>query len=243
MFKGFFKRSTNQEIKAKNEGSINQAARDIIITEQKMEKDYEVSFSDLFILKKGIDVTAKDILSIRADKRSNFNSEFYIKRDYLDSELTKNIIKKKHTIIVGKPLSGKSRTLYESVKNELQNYDVYILKQVRANVDQSKIDLQAIRQPSFIIITDLHEFLKRIESVAMIKEMLLNEYCTIVADVRRERFGFVRSNLTDLFENFHIIEITEITDNIREQLKFVLKDFYTSGDDTIGSYFLDLVSL
>src|SRR6187402_733006 len=123
---------------SENRGNIHQAGRDILLINQHPEPPQQAGtayLDDLFVRKKGSEIRAGDILLFRAGHNANFNENFYLERKDIDKALAKNALYKRHSLIIGKPLSGKSRAIYELIKRHLQQYEVFIPREFSGQKD------------------------------------------------------------------------------------------------------------
>lgn len=230
------------------QGNIHQAGGNMLVINSSPDTSREIkktfTIHELFLKKKGSRINARDILLFRAGHNANFNENFYLDRKDIDTTLSRNVFCKRHSLIVGKPLSGKSRAIYELIKRDLQQYAVYIPKDF-THGDDADIDISfdVVEDPSYFIICDLHDFLKKAAGISILKKLLLQEHIIIIADCRKERFDFVSDNMAELLELFSLIDIKGISTDIKQRLKFSLKENFREGDDTIGSYFLDITAM
>lgn len=53
-------------------------------------------------------------------------NKFYYPRKYLDKSISENIENNKNLLVIGPPLSGKTRTLYQNLKRLKRNVDIII---------------------------------------------------------------------------------------------------------------------
>ena len=62
----------------------------------------------------GQNIQPKDLLAERASPENGFVANEYLVRPRLDGELEKAFNQKKRVLLVGKPLGGKSRAVYDN---------------------------------------------------------------------------------------------------------------------------------
>ena len=83
---------------------------------------------------------------------------FYLDRPYLDDKLSYNYQEHKHTIITGKPLDGKTRSVFE-LCNQLKDQDVLIFFRELINIQMEDFNIPETNAEIIIFFDDLEQFL------------------------------------------------------------------------------------
>jgi hypothetical protein len=123
----FGRKAIAQEANSNTNSNINQAARDI-------NNNYHLSVPTsnepinppFYISKKGKDIEPIELLTTRASKEQCFNPYFYLNRPEVDDVLLKRLANFKSAIIIGKPLAGKTRAIFQLAQNELADVPFFI---------------------------------------------------------------------------------------------------------------------
>jgi len=192
-----------------------------------------------FSLFKGADVPAYEILKSRSNPNFGFKMNFYIQREYLDLEIT-NIIKSGHNLIVyGKPLSGKTRAVYELIKNDAKERDIYIVQNMD---DLSSIDfLKNISDRNAVVLfDDLSDNINSENKINYLRNVFENYNIQIIctANIRSERK--IIESFGKKLETFKSVKIQSYT-KLQAQNDGIFQERSTIiNDNTIGSYFLPI---
>lgn len=178
---------------------------------------------------------------------------------YYETEEMKNLVEslenKENTIIIGKPLSGKTRNIYEAIRRVEKKYAVTIVK----NIDIYESNVRFPRLLKFwrtklIIIDDLHKFVAKINFHLVIREIQKQDCILLFAC--RSRIEYSRANnkfkkefnfgLEELFEN-NKIEIQRISkaEGLGIAKHFGVKWIQANQnfDGTVGSLLLSFVEM
>lgn len=103
-------------------------------------------------------IQPEDFLNIRADPNQGFRP-FYLDRPYLDKRLKYNQQQNRHSIIVGKPLDGKSRSVFELCKN-LAGEDILMLFPEPIDIKMDDFEIPETKTNLILFFDDFDQFLK-----------------------------------------------------------------------------------
>ena len=175
-------------------------------------------------------------------KPSDFRIAEY--RDYFYETEEYKIVSKlvndgKNVIIIGKPKAGKTRAIYESIK-EIK--DFYVIKFLEKSIDIQEIPDYIFKGKIIVFLDDLNKFVSNLNLYELIKKLDENSVeFTIVATCRSgKEYGIVEENFADDIREFNVIELKDIDNNIANFVSkkecLDIKEF----DGTIGSLFLGI---
>ncbi len=151
------------------------------------------------------EIQPKDFLETRSLPRQGFRS-YYLKRRYIDEKLSDNYKNRKHTIITGKPLAGKTRAVFELV-NASKEKDILVFYPELSNFKIDEFRIPETEAEIIVFFDDFERFLHLENLDLALKKLMLCENLWVVATCRRERLPEVRITLDDEFHNFDIIEV------------------------------------
>ena len=226
--------------------SINSAYIELCQIFGQMDFDKKVphtenDFSEYFIKKIGSEVESKDLLEIRAQEKNGFQPDFYIERQGVDDALYNSARLHKHSVVVGKPLSGKSRAVYELITKKLNNSFVFFPE--KKDIEKSKFILPASSR-GFVIYNDIDKFLGLKNLHFAFKSILMSENLCLIATCRRDRLDEVNEFLGEYSEYITQIKILKIDEAIKvDCFKHANPEVRGHADDTIGSYFVNLAAM
>ena len=144
--------------------------------------------------KKGKDIQAIELLSIRADEKQGFNPDFYLTRANLDDTLLKRLSAFKSAIIIGKPLAGKTRAVYQLAKNELAN-TTFVLPSVDFSLD-NPIELPTNTEKSIFVFDDIDNYVNNYDEQSLLKHFRkVLQGNSIVATCQKAKFLAVQQFL------------------------------------------------
>ena len=171
--------------------------------------------------------------------------KYYHKRAYIDDFIKTNINNNKNFIIIGSPLSGKTRAIYQNLK-ELRQY-AYITIPFKKDIDfyfDIVPKLFRFRKKQILVLDDLNEFTV-FKNFDLMLDAFVKKNILIIGSCRSKiEFDKLkkRLNLNSIFNN-NIIEIIPLSIkeafNIATQ-KVKLKSTPDIFDGTIGSLLLPL---
>ena len=208
----------------------------IIIVElrrRRKEKNKALKGSYTFIGKSS-SLTPEVVLGIRP-----FGKYYYRRKE--DDLIDESLRNKKNLLIIGPPLSGKSRAVYEALINlpEPQNLIVPRCKDINPET------LLFPKNTKIIVIDDLHKFVEK-QNLEYLLNASIQNSITIVATCRSAmEYKKVKHkiDLETIFEN--IIELPEISSKVGEEIaKEVKKDWgKVKFNGTVGSIFMPLAEI
>ncbi len=196
------------------------------------------------IWKKPNKIKQEDLL-----KKRPYNDYYYSRE--IDKQIADSLDKKENVLIVGKPLAGKSRTIYEILKLVNNPFSVIIIRIKDINEEDFLIPvhLSRLKRDKLLIIDDLHSFVEK-DNFALIVEKFRGKNFTIIAGCRS---GFEFNKMKQLFVDkmgsfegffsnvFHIDEIDSITaKTIAEKIGLSWEKIKSRFDGTVGSLFMNL---
>ncbi len=218
-------------------------------------KDYANVFSAVW--KSADQFTAQEVLGpIRSASYKGFNDDYYYKRNE-DNLFRKKIQEaqkadpektpKRHVLVSGRPLAGKTRMVYEYLKFET-NTDVLVPNYIDINADDFKIPPTKRGRNHILFLDDLQRYINYRNFEFLISEIILKPEVIVIATSRSEvEFQKVNSwfqqkvnfGLDDLFL---IIEIKSLDEEVAIDISKKLKKEWIKidFDGTVGSIFFEL---
>lgn len=181
--------------------------------------------------------------------RDRPHKEFYFSR--AEDELISNALAdKKNVLIIGRPLSGKTRAAYQALIAQKRPYDVIIPR--LENIDLEKYSLPAhfcFWRPKLIFIDDLHRFVEQ-QNFQYLFEIADRKKITIVSTCRSEdehrkveskMQAAKNTSLTTIFGN-SMFTMPDITEGTARQVAEESRHEWSQVrfDGTIGSVFMRL---
>jgi len=193
--------------------------------------------------KKSSSLKPEDILGNRP-----FNEYYYFREE--DNKIRESLRNKKNVLIIGPPLSGKSRAVYQALISLDNPYEVIIPKCIDINLDTfpGLPPRLAFWRPRAILFDDLHRFVERRNFEHLLNSAMENNIviiancCSEMEYEKTKNIMLKRWNihLETIFEN--IIELGRISKDIGKQIaeKVGKKWDEIKFDGTIGSIFMPL---
>jgi tetratricopeptide (TPR) repeat protein len=198
------------------------------------------------VLNKSSKLTKEDVLKTRPCE------SFYFRRPELDDSISKGIKKGKNILILGPPLSGKSRAVFETLKKINRPSSVNIARHENIN----RADFSFPRQIYFwrkviTFIDDLQRYVEQQNFDCMIEEALIRRNILIVVCRSGDEWKKAKTAMQDkdlqvetIFEN--IVEFNEKLS--RETSEKIAEDAGIKWDTvrfngTIGSIFMPLAEI
>ncbi|MBN1571927.1 MAG: hypothetical protein JW984_01885 [Deltaproteobacteria bacterium] len=188
-----------------------------------------------------------DVLDLRGLKKYGFNN-FYEDREY-DKEILDKISKGENILLVGNPLAGKTRSIYESLKKLDKSYYILIPRPIDMETGDYKIPIffrfwKTRKAKKILFIDDLNKFiLKQRNYLTQLFENI-DENIVIVSTCRTgsELDQFFKSGHAYIFKN--VIKASKIS---KENGKAIAENagvkFPKRFDGNIGSIFLPLTTM
>jgi len=196
-------------------------------------------------------LTPIDIMGpTRSTITGRFN-EFYYERD-VDKELRsiiENILNdslKKHILVMGPPLSGKSRLIYQTLKKLDNNFDL-IIPESPNKLEINEIIKSINGNKKILILDDIHHYISIQNFEDIINRLLYIDDLIIIASCRTNKdFRIFEDRLLERHfdpENiFNVINVGKIEQDVAKKIaKKVQIDWNdTEFDGNIGSIFIKL---
>jgi len=191
--------------------------------------------------KKSSSLKPEDILGNRP-----FNEYYYFREE--DDKIRESLRNKKNVLIIGPPLSGKSRAVYQALISN--PYDVIIPKCIDINLDTFPGFPRrlAFWRPRAILFDDLHRLVERRNFEHLLNSAIENNIVIIATCCSEMEYEKTKNimlkrwniHLETIFEN--IIELGRISKDIGKQIaeKVGKKWDEIKFDGTIGSIFMPL---
>jgi len=186
----------------------------------------------------------------RGNITGRFN-DYYYERD-VDNELKSNIeniinnLLKKHILIMGPPLAGKSRLIYQTLKKLDKNFD-FIIPESPNKLEHNEIIKSINGKKKILILDDVYHYINTPNFDDILNRLLYVDNLMIIASCRTNKdFRLFEDRLLnkhlDLENIFNIINIgkieQEVAKEIAEQVQIDWND--TEFDGNIGSIFIKL---
>jgi len=177
--------------------------------------------------------------------------DYYYRReeDIKFEELLNNT--NKNILILGSPLTGKSRLIYEFFKNNANIFDITIPQYKDINLENLVIPKQyKISNTKLFLLDDLHHYIQYENFRFLFNEILKQDDIRILSTCRSKiEYGktknfFLENNL-DLENLFEIIEISPLEENIAKNIASELEIPWENlqFNHTIGSLFYQLAEM
>jgi len=173
--------------------------------------------------------------------------DFYMKRN-VDELVLNRIESKQNILIIGQPLSGKTRAVYNAFKNAAKKYYVLIPRSVPMPVFQIPTDY-FFRKNKVIFIDDLQHYIEKQDNYHLLfRQAQLKNLPIIAACHSGKEFTKVKNKLTEQNLNIDILfgsgvaEVEKISADTGKQVaeKLGMKWDSIKFNGTIGSIFMRL---
>jgi hypothetical protein len=127
------------------------------------------------IWKKSSSLKPKDLLELRP------YDPYYYERKKEDDLIRKRLNEKKSVLIVGAPLSGKTRAVYQALTHIRKRYDATIPRCINIDLETFSFPKHLkFWRPKLIVMDDLHRFVEQLNFDHFLKECLDRELIIIV---------------------------------------------------------------
>ncbi|MEO1487788.1 MAG: TIR domain-containing protein, partial [Bacteroidota bacterium] len=186
------------------------------------------------------DIKPMDFLATRAKPDQGF-LDYYFHRPYLDNRLKYNQEKQKATIITGKPLAGKTRSVYELCNGIPNKENFLLLRFNRQDIEQHDFLLPPENFHTVLFIDDFERFVG-IENIHWaLEKALVASNIWVVATCRKDQLALIKSQFSHLYHNFEVKEIQPLSNEERKTIEKASPNKTNKrSDGTIGSYYLPL---
>ena len=185
-----------------------------------------------------------DVLDFRGQENYGFK-KYYYERD-MDAEIAKRITQNEHTLIIGAPLAGKTRAVYQSLANLKQSLDLIIPHNKDFDTEHLRIPYQKTfwRKP-VLFLDDIDKITSK-NGFDRLLQLFMNKSILIIATCRLgPEYDFLKTKLEReliIFKDpieIHKMDTDEGEKIAREVGTGLSKDF----DGNIGSIFLPIESM
>lgn len=216
--------------------------------EEKSSKyNTELALSSIFVIKTGREVTATDLLQIRAQSKKGYRPDIYFSRSRVDGEIVKQVSNLNNVIITGKPLAGKSRAMLHLVNEKFPDAYIFFPQENFSleRINELTFDFSQWRStPRIFLFNDIDRFVDDPDDqhqspfIRLLYKIFEEEKNIIVASCRTIKSAYVNHALGELSGHFNTISIPPLTDQQRKDVESVTeKNKNLQIDDTVGSYF------
>lgn len=192
--------------------------------------------------KKSSDLTPEDVLGIRAKDKLNFNPA-YMERPEVDPVLRSSIAKGDCVLIVGNPLAGKTRAVYEALKKMSKPASVLIPRPEDIRPGEFEIpDKSKFFFNPVVIFDDINKFASK-QNFEYLFNLFVQEGAIIIATCRKgeeyDRFCDGHDSIMQAFDRTIVIPKvkTEEAKGFAEKNNIESSGYF---DGNIGSLFVNI---
>ncbi|MBZ0201762.1 MAG: tetratricopeptide repeat protein [Ignavibacteria bacterium] len=193
------------------------------------------------IWKKNTEISALEILGVRPCE------EYYMQRE-VDKLLTRRLMQNKNTLIIGQPLSGKTRAVFNAIKHIDRKLHVLMPRCVPMPVFELPKDY-FFKKGKIIFIDDLQHYIEKQENYHLLFKKAQQKNIPIIAachsgkDFRKVKNKLTEQNLiVDMFFGDGVLEMEKLSAEdgrkVAEKLGMLWDSVKFNG--TIGSIFMRL---
>lgn len=197
------------------------------------------------IWKKSSDLESKDILGLRGEEEYGFNE--YYKQRQQDHVIKSTIEKGEDILITGNPLAGKTRAVYNALKNLEEPVDIIAPRVVNIEYSDFKIPKRIFTKRSgVLILDDIDKFAEKENFFHLIREFYTKDY-TIIATCRsgspydRFKSKAERENHPPFKKEVYIPKPGKTF--CRKVAKETVGELPSTFDGNVGSIFLPLATM
>ncbi len=185
------------------------------------------------------------VLGIRGKSKFGFHKYYYHRE--MDDVIKKKIELKQNVLIIGKPLAGKSRAVYETLTTLKEDYAVIIPRLVDINIEEFRIPFRfCFWRKTIIFLDDINKFVEKRNFMHLLRRFI-ERHTIIIATCRSGPeyeilFGKMEGELFSIFGD--PVEISKISRRKGEEIvKKTGRKLASTFDGTIGSIFLQLETM
>ena len=196
-----------------------------------------------FIWKRSDKITHWNLLKDRSRSILGFNNYFF-HRNEIESKILENLEENRNIILIGPPLSGKSRMLLNILKKCKEEFIVIKPKFSNIKYEDFKIpkNLFNHKKRKILILDDIHKYLSYENFFHLFISFIEKEIQIIATCNSGKELDKVENNISISHYNFKNIEISPIT---KDTAQLIAKNAGISWMDTefdgnIGSIFLPI---
>jgi len=170
-----------------------------------------------------------------------FNPYYYERQE--DTLINKSLNNKKNIIIIGSPLSGKSRAVYEALTKLSKPHNIAIPRCIDINLETFLFP----KNTEIVVIDDLHKFVEH-QNFEHLLRVTLDKNVVIVATCRSGmEYKKVKNkiDLETIFEHECTIELPRISNDTGEEIarRVGIRWGEVKFDRTVGSIFMRLAEM
>ncbi len=184
------------------------------------------------------------MLRERGQKKYGFHEYYYIRKE--DKIIKAKLEKNENVLIIGKPLAGKTRTIYHALTNLNEICDVIIPNPVDIRPEDLKIPLHfsfGMKMKSFLVLDDLNKFVEKRNFEYLLQEFLKTNI-TIIASCRSGlEYDTVCEKMDTKVSSIFgdAVELSKISKQEGKEIaRRVGKTLLPTFDGNVGSIFLPL---
>lgn len=200
---------------------------------RKAKKYFEIMWKESSSLK------PEEVLGLRGESKYGFHRYYYPRKE--DELIREKIENGKNVLIIGNPLAGKSRAIYQALINLKNSYDVIIPRLVDIDLTDFRIPTHfSSGKKGILVLNDLDKFVELQNFMHLLQEFLKRD--TIIIGSCRSGPEYeilcnrMEKELSSIFGN--PIEIPEISDEEGEGVaKRTGRELPYTFDGNIGSIF------
>ncbi|MEM9932557.1 MAG: hypothetical protein AAF824_03050 [Bacteroidota bacterium] len=220
-------------------------SQDVVNDLVQIKKSITSSSSQYYNLIPSNNLRLEDLMPTRVRNQQVYH--FYYRRPFIDNKLTSNLQSSRNSLIIGRPLSGKTRAAFHSF-SQLQNSTILIPRNIDFQAD-FRLPKKEHNGNLVAFLDDIHNLVKNQNGEILIKELIKSRVPIIAACQTGPEYRLLKWTLEDkdekLLETFDIIEIPRFTEDelleLPEEIK--AKSDQEAFDGTIGSLFLELTKM
>jgi tetratricopeptide (TPR) repeat protein len=195
------------------------------------------------VWKKSSTLRPEEVLGLRGKPEHGF-LEYYYEREN-DKIIRDKIVSNKNVLVLGSPLAGKSRAIYQALRSLEKPRDVLIPRLVDINPESFQIPFHSkFWRKRVVFIDDIDKFADMQNFYYLIREILKKKDIAIVASCRSgpeyaKLSQKMESQLSFIFE--YPVEIAKISEEEADYIqKTIGAEMPSEFDGNIGSIFIKL---
>jgi tetratricopeptide (TPR) repeat protein len=185
----------------------------------------------------------KDILGIRASAKRGFR-KYYFERP-IDKDIRENLEKNENILVIGNPLAGKTRAIFQALKTLKEPFDVIVPKVGNVDLAEFRIPIHLNwRRKTLVLFDDLDKFVEE-EHFLHILNMFDERKVTIIASCRSgPEYDNLRKKMKEEQLDLFFVRTLEIATISRDDAEKIGQEtaepIPPHFDGNIGSIFLHL---
>jgi len=184
----------------------------------------------------------RDLLELRADPKQGYREYFYERPEA--ASIHEKIKNGEHLLILGNPISGKTRTLYEALKELESAHDILIAKVV--DVDPKDFNLPhrlTAWRKAIVVFDDIQKHAEKQNFENMLTEILMRNVIIVatcrLGEEQKLLTGVLKDKGSEIFRE--PVTLPVVTDELAFEIASECDiELPSSFDHNIGSIFLPL---